>query len=88
MGWISSAITPVLFLEHLRAKRMHDRRQSAEKRAWWQRQRLYGLCTAYREECAANELMTISKQLKTPGGITKLKRLISATIPKEYRINS
>lgn len=87
-GWVNSAITTVLFLEHLRAKRMHDRRQSAENRAWWQRQRLHGLCTAYREECAANELTTISKRLQTPGGITKLKQLLSAAIPKEYRVNS
>jgi hypothetical protein len=88
LGWVNSAITTVLFLEHLRAKRMRDRRQSAEKREWWQRQRLHGLCAAYRNECAANELTMISKRLQTPGGITKLKQLISAAIPKEYRVNS
>lgn len=87
-AWVNTAITTVLFLEHLRAKRLRDRRLSADKRAWWKRQRLHGLCTAYREECGANELTTMSQRLKTPGGIAKLKRLLSAAIPPEYRTNS
>jgi hypothetical protein len=86
-AWVNTAITTVLFLEHLRARNLRDRRQSEERRGWWKRQRLHGLCTAYREECAVKELTTISKRLQTPGGITKLKRLISAAIPQEYRTN-
>lgn len=87
-AWVNVAITTVLFLEQLRAKRLADRRLSADRREWWKRQRLHGLSSAYREECAAKELTTISKRLKTPGGIAKLKRLLSAAIPREYRTNS
>jgi hypothetical protein len=87
-AWVNVAITTVLFLEQLRAKRLRDRRLSADRRDWWKRQRLHGLSSAYRQECAAQELTTISKRLKTPGGIAKLKRLLSAAIPPEYRTNS
>ncbi len=31
------------------------------------------------------ELKSLSKRLKTPGGIKKLKRLLTNTLPPEYR---
>lgn len=84
-AWAEIAIATVLFLEHLRAKRMADRRLSRDKRDWWKRQRLYGLCQAFRQECQGNELKYVSKRLKTSGGIQKLKRLLIAAIPVEFR---
>jgi hypothetical protein len=84
-AWVNIVIVTVLFLEHLRAQRMADRRLSREQREWWQQQRLHGLCQAFRQECQANELKYLSKRLKTSGGIQKLKRLLLAAIPVEFR---
>ena len=84
-AWVQTAITTVLFLEHERAKRLKDRRLSKERRRWWESQRLHGLCLAYRQECEGRELKYLSQRLKTPGGIAKLKRLIAAALPAEYR---
>jgi len=84
-SWVDAAITTVLFLEHLRAQRMQDKRLSEERRAWWSRQRLHGLCAAYRQECEGKELHYIAERLKTPGGIAKLKRLLIAATPPEFR---
>lgn len=84
-AWVEIAITTVLFLEHLRAQRMADRRLSRERREWWKTQRLHGLCEAYRQECEAKELIYLSKRLKSPGGIKKAKRLLLAAVPSEYR---
>ena len=84
-AWVEIAITGVLFLEHERAKRLKDRRLSKETRRWWEAQRLHGLCIAYRQECEERELKYLSDRLKTPGGITKLKRLLTAALPPEYR---
>lgn len=84
-AWTETAITTVLFLEHERAKRLRDRRLSKETRRWWESQRLHGLCIAYRQECEARELKYLSERLKTSGGIAKLKRLLAAAIPPEYR---
>ena len=84
-AWAEIAITTVLFLEHQRAKRLQDRRLSEESRRWWASQRLHGLCMAYRQECEGRELKYLSDRLKTPGGITKLKRLLTAALPTEHR---
>lgn len=84
-AWVEIAITAVLFLEYLRAERMADRRLNREQREWWQMQRLHGLREAYRQECQNKELIYLSKRLKTRGGINKLKRILTAAIPAEYR---
>jgi hypothetical protein len=84
-GWVETALATVLFLEHLRASRLADRKLTTEAREWWSRQRLHGLCQAFRQECAGQELRYLSQRLQTAGGITKLKRLLQAAIPKEYR---
>jgi hypothetical protein len=84
-AWVETAITTVLFLEHLRAKKIRDRRLSAENREWWKRQRLHGLSAGFRQECDAREIKYLSDRLKTPGGIEKLKRLLQLAIPPEYR---
>jgi hypothetical protein len=85
-AWVEIAITTVLYLEHLRAESMADRRLSKDKREWWKRQRLYGLCQAFRQECQANELKYLDQRLKTSGGVKKLKQVLIAAIPPEYRI--
>jgi hypothetical protein len=84
-AWVETAITTVLFLEHLRATRLADRRLTREQRAWWKLQRTHGLCQAFRQECQANDLKYLSERLKTSGGIKKLKRLLTEAVPIEYR---
>jgi len=84
-AWVETAITAVLFLETLRAKRMADRRLTAENRRWWSQQRLHGLCAAFRQECEGRELKYLATRLKTSGGIHKLKRLLAAALPPEFR---
>jgi hypothetical protein len=84
-AWAETAITAVLFLEHERITHIQDRRLSEESRRWWEAQRLHGLSHAYRQQCAGSELKYLSERLKTSGGIQKLKRLLAAAIPVEYR---
>ena len=84
-AWVETAITTVLFLEHERLKNIQDRRLSQERRRWWEAQRLHGLCHAYRQQCASTELKYLARRLKTSGGIQKLKRLLAAAVPPEYR---
>lgn len=84
-AWVQTAIATVLFLEYQRARRLKDRRLSKESRQWWQAQRLHGLCQAFRQECQGQELQYLANRLKTTGGVTKLKRLLNAALPTEYR---
>jgi hypothetical protein len=46
---------------------------------------MHGLCVAYRQQCEGRELHYLAERLKTPGGIAKLKRLLAAALPAEYR---
>ncbi len=85
-AWVQLAITTVLYLEHERITRMLDKRLSKDRRAWWQRQRLHGLCHAVRQEVEQKQLVYIEKRTKTSGGLKKLQRLLAASIPQEYRI--
>lgn len=84
-AWVNIAIATLLFLEHYRAQHLRDRRLSPESRRWWESQRLHGLCEAFHQECQGKELQYLSNRLKTPGGITKLKRLLNNALPQEYR---
>jgi len=84
-AWVEAAILTVLFLEYLRAERLSDRRLRKESRQWWEAQRLHGLSAAFQQQCTRQELKYLSDRLKTPGGIAKLKRLLVAAIPPEYR---
>ena len=87
-AWVKIAVLAVLFLEHERVKRIQDRRLSDDRRRWWASQRLHGLCHAFHQECAGNELKFIDDRLQTSGGIKKMKRLIAAALPQEYRVGA
>lgn len=84
-AWAEIAIAVVLFLEDQRARRLSDRRLKKERKAWWHAQRLHGLCAAFRQECAGQELNYLAKRLKTKSGIAKLKRLLNNATPPEFR---
>ena len=85
-AWVKLAITTVLYLEYERIVHIQDRRLSEERRQWWQRQRLHGLCHAVRQQIGTEEIKYIEKRTKTSGGLKKLQRLLAAAIPKEYRV--
>jgi hypothetical protein len=84
-AWVEMAITTVMYLEYERITHMHDSRLSKERRQWWERQRLHGLCHAVRQAIDQEQLQYIEKRTKTAGGLKNLQRLLSAIIPKEYR---
>ena len=85
-AWVNLAITTVLYLEYERITHMLDRRLSQDRQQWWHRQRLHGLCHAFRQEAERKQLEYIEKRIKTSGGLKKLQRLLAATIPQEYRV--
>jgi hypothetical protein len=85
-GWMECAITTVLCLETMRAKKLADRRIGQKKKDWWRVQRLHGLREAFLQQCHGQELKYLSERLKTPGGIKKMKRLITDALPAEFRV--
>ena len=84
-AWAKLVVTTVLFLEYERIKRVQDRRLNDKNQRWWVAQRTHGLCHAFRQQAEKNELKYLADRLKTSGGVNKLKRLIAAALPAEYR---
>lgn len=80
-SWLTMAFTTFLYLEWYRAEQLAQRRLSDSHKRWWQQQRVHGICQAIRSASQKTELQYIADRIETPGGITKLKRLIRSTVP-------
>lgn len=84
-SWSELALTAFLYLEHYRAEQLARRGLTKEDKSWWRHQRTHGLCQAVRLASEESELKFLADRLETPGGITKLKRLLRESFPPEYR---
>ena len=84
-GWMELALAAFLYLEDYRVRQLARRRLSDAEERWWRSQRTYGLCQAVRAASERAELQYLADRLKTEGGISKLKRIIRDSFPKEYR---
>jgi hypothetical protein len=87
-AWAELALTTFLYLEWYRVQQLARRGLSADEKNWWRHQRTHGLCQAVRQASEQSELDYLAKRLETPGGISKLKRLLRASIAPEYRARS
>jgi len=84
-GWSQLTLTTFLYLEWTRARQLARRGLSDEAKTWWRHQRTHGLCQAVRQSAEVGELTYIAARLKTDGGIQKLKRLLRASVTREYQ---
>ncbi len=84
-AWVELALTTFLYLELHRARQLKRTDLSDKGRQWWQSQRAHGLVQSLRQASEQAELKYISDRLKTPGGVKKLKRVLQASRPSEYR---
>ena len=84
-GWAELALTAFLYLEWYRMRQLSRRSLSKEEKRWWRHQRTHGLCQAVRLASQQSELHYLADRLKTPQGITKLKRLLRNSYAPEYR---
>ncbi|MCE9546347.1 MAG: transposase, partial [Planctomycetia bacterium] len=84
-SWADLALTTFLYLEIYRAQQLARRGLTDEEKRWWRHQRTHGLCQAVRAASEQSELEYIAERLKTPRGISKLKRLIRNSFAQEYR---
>jgi hypothetical protein len=84
-GWMELAVTSFLYLEWYRHQQLRRRGLDEKARNWWHRQRAFGIIQAIRLAASQKELHYLEDRLKSPGGITKLKRLLRRCIAGEYR---
>lgn len=84
-AWSELALTTFLYLEHYRLDQLQRRNMSDREQQWWRHQRTYGLRQAVRLAIQQRELHYLTHRLETQGGIRKLKQLLAASFPAEYR---
>jgi hypothetical protein len=83
--WVALCLLTFLYLEWYRTSQLRQRSLTAKEKAWWRCQRTYGLCVAIRQQAEETELARLGKWTRTRSGLRKLKKLLRAARPLEYR---
>jgi hypothetical protein len=88
MGWVQVCLVSFVYLEWRRAKQLKRRGMSKSERRVWECQRSYGGVMATRQWSEQYELKKLQKSLSTPTGRKRLRRLLQAAHPVEYRVST
>src|SRR5712692_4951809 len=84
-AWVALCLVTFVYLEWYRASQLRHRDLTPKQKAWWRWQRSYGLSLAVRQQAEETELAQLAKWTQTRLGLQKLKRLLRAARPLEYR---
>ncbi len=87
-GWAQVCLVAFVYLEWRRAKQLKRRDLSEPERRVWEHQRSFGGVEAIRQWAEQYELGKLQELLSTPTGRKKLRRLLRAAYPVEYRVRS
>lgn len=84
-AWAALCLVTFLYLEWYRAWQLRRGSLPQSAKEWWGWQRTYGLSRAVRQYAEAAELTRLADWSRTRHGIRRLKRLLRAARPLEYR---
>jgi hypothetical protein len=84
-NWVQACLVTFVYLEWYRALRLRRRDASEKARGWWTSQRTYGLCQAIRQASEAHDLDKMEFWSRTKAGRKKLRKVLRAARPLEYR---
>lgn len=87
-SWVECCLITYLYLEWYRAQQLSRRDLSKKAKQWWSCQRTHGLREAVIQTAEKDELTRLAKWSQTRTGLKKIKRLVRAARPLEYRIAS
>jgi hypothetical protein len=87
-GWTQSCLVSFVYLEWRRAKQLSRRGLSKSERRVWESQRSYGGVLAVRQWSERYELEKLQTSLSTPTGRQRLRCLLRAAHPIEYRVSA
>jgi Transposase DDE domain len=87
-GWTQVCLAAFVYLEWRRAKQLKRRGLSESERRVWERQRTFGGVAAVRQWGEQYELGKLQGGLATPTGRKRLRRLLRAAHPVEYRVRA
>jgi hypothetical protein len=84
-AWVEACLITFLYLEWIRLQRLRSAKLDAHQKRWWARQRTHGLAFAVSQRLAETQIRVIHRHTATEWGIKKLRRLLRAALPTEYR---
>jgi len=84
-GWVELVMVTVLYVEWYRAQQLQRRDLADDKKQWWRWQRMHGLCLAVGQAAEQADLENIRQRLDTPTGLSRLRQLLKAALPREAR---
>jgi hypothetical protein len=84
-AWVALCLLTFVYLEWYRASQLRHRDLTSKEKEWWRWQRSYGLCLSVRQQAEETELSRLAKWTRTHAGTKRLKRLLRAARPLEYR---
>lgn len=87
-GWAQVCLVSFVYLEWRRAKQLKRRDLRKTQRRVWESQRSFGGVMAVRQWGEQYELGKLQELLSTPTGRKRLRRLLRAAHPVEYRLRS
>jgi hypothetical protein len=84
-AWAQACLVTFCYLEWYRARQLARPGLPDKERAWWQRQRSYGLCRAVRLRAEEHDLARLLRWSGSQSGLRKLRRSLRQALPLEYR---
>ena len=84
-GWTQVCLITFVYLEWRRARALRKRHLTEAGRRFWQSQRTYGGCQAARQSAEAHDLTKLSDWIGTATGRKKLRHVLRAARPTDYR---
>ena len=87
-GWAQVCLVAFVYLEWRRAKQLKRRALSEPERRVWESQRTFGGVQAIRQWGEQYELRKLQDGRATPTGRKRLRRLLRAAHPVEYRVRA
>jgi Transposase DDE domain len=87
-NWVEACLITFVYLEWYRALKLRRRSPSKYNPKWWDSQRTYGICQAIRQRAEAYDLEKMEKFSRTKGGRKKLRKILRAARPLEYRAHA
>jgi hypothetical protein len=84
-AWVEACLITYLYLERIRARRLQSKKLTKAEKKWWSWQRSHGITSAVRQRIEETELARVYESLHSDYGVRKLRRVLKAALPTEYR---
>jgi Transposase DDE domain len=84
-NWVQACLVTFVYLEWYRALQLQRADLPDQQKRWWQWQRCYGVARAVLSRAEETDLAWLLRRAATKSGLRKLRAVLRAALPLEYR---